>query len=168
MNVKVARESNISDIMNLISDCIMDMESQGIYQWNDGYPTLDVITKDVQSKSLYIMKRQGDILGIITLDEEQEPQYKEIKWFSDGESVLVVHRLAVHPKWQHRRIGRKLMDFAEQFAIENSYTSIRLDVYSQNPRAVSFYETRDYNKAGQVYFAMRELPFYCYEKVFSY
>ncbi len=168
MTITTAEKPNIPDIMNLISKCISDMEARGIYQWNDYYPTIETIVKNVHSKSLYIMQNQKDCLGIISFDEAQEAEYEKITWLSDKSPVLVVHRLAVLPKWQQKGIGRKLMAFAERFAIENKYASIRLDVYSGNPRAVSFYELCGYKKTGQVYFPTRELPFYCYQKVFSY
>jgi ribosomal protein S18 acetylase RimI-like enzyme len=57
------------------------------------------------------------------------------------------------------------MDFAENYAIENNYTSIRLDAFSNNPRALRFYENRDYQRRGEVFFPGRELPFYCFEKI---
>ena len=57
------------------------------------------------------------------------------------------------------------MDFAERFAIENEYATIRLDAYSGNQRAIKFYEQQSYKKTGQVFFPKRTLPFYCYEKV---
>jgi len=165
MNITTAEKTSIPDIMNLISECISGMEAQGIYQWGDFYPTLDIITKDIQCESLYIMQNQKDCLGIISFDQEQEAEYEKIKWLSDKSPVLIVHRLAVFPKWQGLGIARKLMDYAERFAIENEYASIRLDVYSGNRRAIKFYEQRSYKKTGQVFFPMREHPFYCYEKV---
>ena len=165
MDIRTAKEQDISDIMYLIGECIKDMESQGIYQWGDFYPDQDVIKDDVQRGSMYIMKNKQDCLGIIIFDDDEEPECKEIKWLSEGSHVLVVHRLAVHPKWQRQGIARKLMDFTEQFAFENKYTSIRLNAYSGNRRAIKFYEQRDYQRTGEVYFPTRELAFYCYEKV---
>ena len=165
MDITTAGKTSVLDVMNLISECISDMEAQGIYQWGDFYPTLDIIAKDIQCESLYIMQNQKDCLGIISFDQEQEEEYEQIKWLSDKSPVLVVHRLAVHPRWQRQGIARKLMDHAERFAIENEYVSIRLDAYSGNQRAIKFYEQRSYNKTGQVYFPKRNLPFYCYERV---
>jgi len=58
------------------------------------------------------------------------------------------------------------MNFAEEYAIENNYKSIRLDAYSANVAAVRLYEKRGYNKIGQVFFPHRKYPFYCFEKIF--
>lgn len=70
----------------------------------------------------------------------------------------------VDPKYQGKGYARKLMDFADKFANENNYSSIRLDVYSQNKRVIKFYEKRKYFIRGNVNFPEREHPFYCMEK----
>ena len=57
------------------------------------------------------------------------------------------------------------MDFAEAFAQQEAYTAIRLDVYTGNPQAVQFYKKRGYQICGEVNFSLRELPFYCMEKL---
>jgi ribosomal protein S18 acetylase RimI-like enzyme len=167
MDITIAREGDITEIMELLSECIRDMKKNDIHQWGDYYPTVDIITGDVQKKSMYVIKDQARLLGIIVFDEQQSEEYKQVKWLINSRHILVVHRLAVRPKWQHRGIARKLMDFAEQFAVKSDYNSIRLDAYSGNPRAVSFYEKRGYIKTGKVYFPKRERPFFCYEKVLS-
>lgn len=141
------------------------MDRSGIHQWGDFYPTIDVITEDVHSRSMYVAKDKSPCIGIVTLSERQYAQYKQVKWLTNPGRVLVIYRLAVRPKWQHQGIARKLMDFAEQFAVENNYSSIRLDAYSGNARAVRFYERRGYQKVGQIYFPKRNIPFYCFEKL---
>lgn len=143
----------------------MDMESRGIYQWGEYYPTLEIIQDDIESELLYIIKENDTVLGIITLNEEQPSEWGGINWSTQEGRPLMIHRLAVNPKWQKRGVGRRLLDFAEKYAICNEYTSIRLDAYSGNPRALKLYEKHKYKRMGQVYFPMRELPFYCYEKI---
>jgi ribosomal protein S18 acetylase RimI-like enzyme len=102
----------------------------------------------------------------MALDEKQEAAYRQVKWHG-AEPVLVVHRLCIAPDQQRKGIAGMFMDFAEDFALQNGYAGIRLDAYSGNPAAVRLYESRGYQKVGQVNFPRRDLPFYCYEKTFS-
>lgn len=106
-------------------------------------------------------------MGIDRAKRRPISEYQELIWSDEGGEVLVIHRLAVNPEWQKQGIGRQLMDFTENYAAEKGYTSIRLDAYSGNPRALNLYERRGYRKVGQVFFPERELPFYCYEKVIA-
>lgn len=164
MNIVKGNIKDIALIMDLIKDNIIDMETRGIYQWNEHYPTQFIFENDINNETLYLIKNENDCLGIIVFDEQQSPEYKEIDWLTKGEKVLVIHRLAVNPKHQKQGIARLLLDFAENIAIKEEYTSTRLDAYSGNLRALKLYENRGYKKTGQLFFPFRELPFYCYEK----
>ena len=120
---------------------------------------------DILNNSLFLIRNEDGILGIIVLDENQSPEYSKIDWISKDERVLVIHRLAINPKYQSQGYARKLMYYAEEYAREHNYKAIRLDAYTGNLRALSFYEKRDYKKTGELCFPWRELPFNCYEKV---
>ena len=79
--------------------------------------------------------------------------------------MLVIHRLVINPKHQKHGYARILMDFAEDFAKNNDYTSIRLDAYIPNERVIAFYKKRNYHISGKVFFPGRDQPFYCMEKL---
>ena len=156
---------DLSSIMKLIQSVIQDMESQDIFQWNEYYPTTAVFEKDIHNNSLFLIRNEDGILGIIVFDENQSPEYSQIDWISKDERVLVIHRLAINPKYQNQGYARKLMHYAEEYAREHNYSAIRLDAYTGNLRTLSFYEKIDYKKTGELYFTWRQLPFNCYEKV---
>ena len=79
---------------------------------------------------------------------------------------IYIHRLAVHPDYQKKGIGKSLMTFAEEYAKINDFKSIRLDTFSKNIRNNKFYKSRNYNQLGNVFFPMQsEYPFHCYEKI---
>lgn len=143
------------------------MEKENIFQWTEQYPAIHHIADDIQNGFLYSINSKGKSLGVINISNMEEPEYKTIVWSDNNGECLVIHRLAVHPKNQKQGLARKLMDFAENFAIENGYTSIRLDAYSGNERVLRFYENRGYQKRGEVNFPGRVLPFFCYEKEIS-
>jgi ribosomal protein S18 acetylase RimI-like enzyme len=161
----LAAESDLERIVKLVKECVRDMVSHGIHQWNDNYPNADVIGDDIRCKSMHVVKNNGDIIGMIALNEDQAAEYMSVKWSRRSDRVLVIHRLAVSPTMQNQGIGGKLLDYAEKFAIDSGYDSIRLDSYSGNPRALRLYEKHHYKRVGQVNFPRRNLPFYCFEKI---
>ena len=142
----------------------INLENNGIYQWTDNYPTISIIEDDLKKDVLYTLKNNEKIIGAINISEEQETEYNSIKWEFDNSKILVIHRLVIDPKYQKKGYAQKLMDFAEKFAKENNYTSIRLDAYSQNLRVIEFYKKRNYVIRGNVNFPEREHEFYCMEK----
>ncbi|MNN72431.1 putative acetyltransferase [compost metagenome] len=76
-----------------------------------------------------------------------------------------MHRLAVHPEVQGKGIARKLIAFAEEYARQSGYSSIRLDTYSKNTRALALYPSLGYERRGEVFFPHRAVSFPVFEKV---
>ena len=115
---------------------------------------------------LYLLEDSRGILGIIALTTIIDEEYKSVSWLTPNHNNLYVHRLAVDPEYQGLGYAQQLMSFAEAFAQEGNYESIRLDTFSQNPRNQRFYEQRGYSRLGEVYFPNQsEHPFYCYELI---
>lgn len=156
--------SDLNELFKIYLNGKNKLEKYGIYQWSNNYPTRLIIESDLKKGVLFILKNGKEIIGAINISEEQEPEYETLKWEFDNSKVLVIHRLVIDPKHQGNGYARKLMDFAENFAVKNNYSSIRLDAYSQNKRVIDFYEKRNYFIRGNVNFPEREYPFHCMEK----
>lgn len=170
MKIELCSESQAEEIFKIYDDCRKAMQSAGIYQWQNEYPALENIKQDIEDKTLYGYYENGiengKCIGAVCISTFQDEEYKEIAWQGPDENVIVIHRLAVNPDFQSKGIARLLMDFAEDYAKKENYSAIRLDSYSQNKRAVRFYENRGYQKRGECFFAGRDMPFYCYELIF--
>lgn len=146
MDIIKGQKQDISDILHIISKCIIYMESQGIYQWNEFYPNSDIVENDIKSEDCYVIKNNEKCVAYFSINEEQSPEYNQIKWLVDGRKVLVIHRLSVHPELQGRGIAKKILIFIEDFAAKNNYSCIRLDAYSGNEKALKLYENFGYRK----------------------
>lgn len=164
MNIIKPELDEIPVIFDIFNECRNYMEMQGIFQWDDIYPNNKVVTDDYKNNSIYIYKNSTEIMGVISFDEEQSEEYKKINWLYNDNKILVIHRLAVRPDYQKQGIARQLMNFVEGTAVKLGFSSVRLDTYSGNPRAIKFYTELGYKIRGEVFFARRQLPFYCMEK----
>jgi ribosomal protein S18 acetylase RimI-like enzyme len=162
-NIVKATLDEIDCVMTLVSDAVQNMEDNGIHQWDTIYPDRTVFEEDITSSALYCVKCDNEIVGIITLNEEQPQEYIGIRWRDNG-NPLVVHRLCIHPACQRKGLAQILMQFAEKYALEHGYSSIRLDTFTGNPKALGLYTSLQYQQKGTVKF--RKGDFYCFEKVF--
>ena len=154
---------HIESIEQLFAACVKDMLARQVLQWDTSYPTRKNFEEDIANGSLYCVEKQGVVQGVITLNEVQDPQYKNLDWQYIGTKILVVHRLAVHPNFQGQGIALKLMQFAEQYATKNRYIAIRLDAFEGNPRSQFFYRKLGYEAIGKVQFD-QPLPCTAFEK----
>ena len=165
MQVEKAIAGNILEVMYLLQHCIEDFNKNSVYQWNQSYPDYFRLLREVENNTLYIIKTKGVCIGTITFDEQQESVFDSVEWKNKAEKFLVIHRIAVFPTWQKKGIGRRLVEFAEKFAEENNYKSIRLDVASSSKHLIKLYESIGYAFAGEVLYPKQKETFKCLEKV---
>jgi ribosomal protein S18 acetylase RimI-like enzyme len=164
--IRKATLSDIDPIINVTKSCAKHMIDKGIYQWNAHYPTKAAFVKDTERNELYVLDIDFEIIGAIVISTLMDEDYFPVKWLTKNENNIYIHRLAIHPHFQGKGHAQKLVDFAEQFAIDNNYASIRLDTFSQNKRNQKFYELRGYKQLSAIYFPNQsKFPFYCYELV---
>lgn len=167
MTIQLSKIDSANRIFNIFENCKAAMEFENIFQWTENYPNLDIIINDINNNDLYELNRDGNLLGVICFNVNQDPQYKIIDWHDKNGHFLIIHRLAINPLVQNQGLAKVLMAFAEDFALKNNFTSIRFDVFSGNKKAIKLYEGRGYLKRGEIYFPGRNLPFFCYERMIN-
>ncbi|HSI70186.1 MAG TPA: GNAT family N-acetyltransferase [Gillisia sp.] len=166
MKIRPAHIKDLSDIKKLTEACAVAMQDKEIFQWNEHYPSLERLKEDIDRQELYLLEEKGVILGIIVITDHMDDEYIPIEWLTEGKKNIYIHRLATHPSVWGKGYGQQLMDFAEDFARNNGFESVRLDTFSQNKRNHRFYESRGYKRLGDIFFPKQsEYPFHCYELV---
>ena len=128
-----------------------------------------IFRKDIERDELYVLIIDEKVIGCITISSEKDVEYNKIKWLTDDAFQYYIHRLAIHPNFQHQGYAKIAMDFAETLGRQNHVVSIRLDTFSANERNQRFYETRGYQRLGEIYFPNQsDLCFYCYELILNW
>lgn len=162
--IRSADMGDIERVTDIVRNATCQMEEQGIDQWDDIYPNRTTLRNDIENGHLHVIENKTGIAGFVTLSPEELPEYNDVHWIYCGR-VLAVYRLTIAPEHQGRKLASRLMDFAEKEAESKGFDTIRLDVFTENPRAVALYERRGYREAGTVHF--RKGLFFCYEKLVS-
>lgn len=162
---------DLTSIGQLFEECKSALLRQKIYQWDDQYPNIKFFEMAIKEEAMFLLKIEDNVLGALVMDEWQSPEWVHINWSYKGGRYLIIHSFCVHPEAEGLGNGEKLLQFAESFAKEHGYTGIRLDAFSENERALKFYEKRGYFKTGEVIFPFKpenHQTYYCYEKIFTY
>jgi len=144
--IRLAKESDLDQIVLLAERTRKDMLRQGLKQWPGNYPNLDYFKNDLSQEGLYIYKEGETILASITLLLRNDPPYEELSW--RGTHSLVIHRLVVRPDVQRQGIGRKMFSFATQLATENGYDSILVDTHPDNIKMQRLIQTSGFEYVG--------------------
>ena len=168
MQIDKATFSHLDEVYQIMMLCKNDLINKGIYQWNEKYPSKNVLQNDIELQQLWVLKEKQTLVGCVVLTTIEDEEYKPVKWLTKTQNFLYIHRLAVHPDFQGKGNAQKLMDYSENYAIKNNFDSIRLDTFSQNKRNQKFYEQRNYRKLENIYFYNQSNdPFICFEKILN-
>ncbi|WP_136468309.1 GNAT family N-acetyltransferase [Flagellimonas onchidii] len=164
--IRPAKISEIEDILSLTKACAAKMIENGIFQWNEHYPSKEAFLKDLERGELYVKWHKGSIIGAIVISTFMDEEYVPITSLTPNGNSTYVHRLCTHPDHQGKGFAQELMDYAESYSRSKGYKSVRLDTFSQNQRNQRFYEQRGYQRLGDIFFPKQsEHPFHCYELV---
>ncbi len=158
-----AKPDEVPELLQLVRDCVAAMRAGGIEQWDEIYPDMEVISRDIAAGTLHVTTEEGRIIGCITVDQFMDPLWRGMNWSENSEPAAAVHRLMIHPSAQGRGLAKQLMFFAEEKARAMKCRSIRLDTFLKNPAAMALYPRLGYQATGTA--MMRKGEFAGFEKL---
>jgi GNAT superfamily N-acetyltransferase len=165
MEVLSIRLSQYKLVTNLYKEVTKKLREKEILQWDRFYPNRFIILQDLKKECFFGIVENNQLLGVVVVNTTQSKQYGKLEWEDSRGKPLIIHRLAVHPNHQGKGIGKKLLQFAEDYAQKNGFSSIRLDVYTKNPGAISIYKHAGFVEKGFIKFPFRKVAYQCFEKL---
>ena len=63
--IRKAQLAEIDILKKITEACAEDMISNGIFQWNKDYPSLEVIKHDVATNNMYVYLKENIIVGCV-------------------------------------------------------------------------------------------------------
>ena len=121
VKIKLAKLCDLDRVKEIAEACAKKMIEDHIFQWNENYPSKEIFREDIKNNALFVARINSEIVGCIMLSSYKDDVYKNVKWISEDNNNLYIHRLAVHPRFQKKGIARKMMDYAEAFAKSKNY-----------------------------------------------
>lgn len=147
-----AQDGDKDAVMELLNAAKDNMKENGIDQWDEIYPVIGDVAKDINEGTLTLVKQGEKLVAVYTLNKTQDAAYKFGDFKDKSDNFVVLHRLCVNPKYQKMGIAVQTLKHIDEVALKEGFSSIRLDVFTKNPRAVALYESAGYNYAGDAYF----------------
>jgi len=162
MNIIKAKPNELIEAFFLLKTHLREMCSAGWLSWDLHF---DSLRKEIENGMVYMYKADYLILGLIILSAEASEEYKTLQWSVNSKKPLIVKHLIDHPLWRKCGITDHLLVFAEDFAKDQGFTSLRLDAYGNNQEIISTFVHYNYQQTGQIQTPAQKVPFYCFEKV---
>lgn len=163
MQITTAKPNELETLTELTAACIAAMRQQGIDQWDEIYPSPELLARDIEAGTVSLLWDEQTPIGTITLDQNLDPLWNGMDWSRPDSGASAIHRVMVHPARQGQGLARRLMAHAESRARERGSHSIRLDAFTANPASLRLYEALGYRRTGTA--TMRKGEFVCFEKI---
>ena len=145
-------ESDLERVMELVADAQSWFRKQGVDQWQDGYPTRELILRDILRGENYIVECNGVVAATAVISFEGEPTYAEVKgrrWLNDNR-YAVVHRIAVSDACRRKGIAKEILHFTQELCAERGICDIRIDTHKDNKAMRSLLKKMGYTHCGRI------------------
>ncbi len=145
----------IERVLLILDDAKNEMKTTS-FQWQNGYPNRDSLSLDIEKGILYGAYEDGRLLAFFAMIEELDEDYFYIEgegWNipSTEKGSLIVHRVAVKKEEYGRGIGKRIFDFAKEYAKDMSLKAIKIDTHEKNIRMQKLLEGQGFSFRGIIY-----------------
>ena len=96
-NIELASIDQIDLIMKIIKACTRHMIDNGIFQWNDKYPTKQSFIDDINNNDLFVLKLENKIIGCVCASFDMDEFYKQIVWETSSKKIFICTDLQFTP-----------------------------------------------------------------------
>lgn len=155
MEIRRANLSDVDGIMKIIAEAQKYLKLQRIDQWQDGFPSREVIENDINNAEAYVICDNDTVAAYYAFYHAPEPVYADIHcgaWGDDDGKYGVIHRMAVSEAYRGQGLSHKLYEHAIGRCLELGYNSIRVDTHAQNVIMRSLAATHGFEYCGIVYY----------------
>lgn len=143
---------------------IRDSEKKGsITGWRKGiYPVRKTAEDALKRDDLFVCVRaeDGQVVATGIINQKQVDVYAGGNWVNivPDDQVMVLHTLVVDPDCAAHGIGRRFLQFYEDYARDHGCTELRIDTNITNNIAHHFYNKIGYRDAGVAPTTFNGLP----------
>lgn len=151
MEIRQATYSDLPDLMKIFEGARLIMrESGNLLQWNDGYPSEDIVRADIEAGHCFVACEDGSILGTMALIQGPDPTYSYIEGqWPDDEPYYVIHRIATDAPG--RNLSVRMYDWAYEHIAPKGFSTIRIDTHRDNCIMKHILSKYGFSECGVIY-----------------
>ncbi len=156
MLIRKTRKEDVGAIMPIFEEARRTIATLGIDQWQNGYPSEEVILSDIELGQSYLCELDGNICGAFAMLSCGEPTYDKIydgHWLSGDESqdYVAIHRVAISVSSRGSGLSGKIISYAVDFAKNVGRKSLRIDTHRGNIVMRRMLEKNGFQYCGVIY-----------------
>ncbi len=134
LEIRKAELGDLDPIMELVRQAQEYLHGSGIVQWINGYPSRELIQKDIIDDNRYVVCKDGKVVASVGIFFGEEPDYAVIEdggWLNDS-SYVCIHRICVDNSCKGMGLGGAMVRLCEELARKKNIRNIRCDTHKDN------------------------------------
>ncbi|MDR2121335.1 MAG: GNAT family N-acetyltransferase [Tannerella sp.] len=153
MNFRNATGGDLSAMKEIVRQAQASLKARGVDQWQNGYPSDEVILRDIARQQAYVATADGRVIAMATVVFDDEPTYDRItdgRWLSTG-AFAVVHRMAVDDRFRQCGVASFIFGQVEAMCRHNGTRSFKVDTHRDNLPMRRFLEKHGFTRCGIIF-----------------
>lgn len=147
--VRKATYEDVPELMEVFGKARETMRASGnMHQWNDGYPSEEIVRKDIENGVCYVLCKNERIIATMAFIPGPDPTYANIydgQWI-DESPYYVIHRIAAAEP------GNNAAHLMLLWALTQT-DSIRIDTHKDNVIMQHILAKQGFTHCGMIYLA---------------
>ena len=161
MEIRKSTQHDMGDLLSLFDEARSTIAALGIDQWQNGYPSREVVEEDIALSRAYAVMDDGALCGTFVLIEDGEPTYDKIfegHWPTgdDSQDYAAMHRVAISVRMRGKGISSAIIDYAVARARALGRASVRIDTHQGNVVMRRMLEKHGFVYCGVIYLTSGE------------
>lgn len=144
---------DVDNVMEIIKQAQAYFKEQGIDQWQNNYPNVEVISEDIANGHSYVLVKDNNIIATVAVSFDGEKTYESIyegEWITNGE-FAVIHRIAVDNNYKGLGISSEIIKHIEKLCLDRRVGSIKADTHEENLSMQKLLKKNDFKYCGIIY-----------------
>lgn len=153
MELRLAREDDREIILQIYDDGSKKLKSLGLDQWQGkDKPNLDNFKELIANKNIFVLDDGGKVVSsVIIYDYDIDYENNLDGRWQSPKPYVALHRIGTLESQCKKGYGRKIIELAESYAIENHFKSVRIDTHRGNVTMQGLLKSLNYKYVGLVY-----------------
>jgi RimJ/RimL family protein N-acetyltransferase len=133
--------ASIADLDEMVLDSFREREHLRKLETSDNGLGIVAVLPSVKAGNFFTVENRDEIIGFLTLEPTRRRKVRHV----------VELGMSVREDWRGKGVGRKLVEYALEWANQNSHVEkITLNVFSENKAALNLYETTGFIIEGRL------------------
>ena len=148
-----AEESDLPAILAIADEAKAFMASQGLKQWQAGYPTEENFRADIAKGEGWIFTADDVTAGYVCITRRPEAAYDAIEgaWLTGDAPYITVHRTMISAACRGKGIAGEMFSLASDLALAYGCASVRVDTSPGNIPMLSMLQKNGFAVCGKIY-----------------